>query len=240
VLALAPIDLAIQTREMVVFLGPSGCGKTTLLRIAGGLLHPSAGVVTVEGLELWRGAERDHAALRELGIVFQDSNLFPWATIEENIALPLRVRGAGREERRVRARDLCRLVGIDGFESRLPRQLSGGMRQRAAIARALAGRPRILLMDEPLASLDALTREQMSLEIQRIWMTSSCTAVMVTHSISEAVFLADRIVVLTPRPGRVDTITGVDFPRPRNLDLQATPEFQEIVRSLRHRLAVAA
>jgi len=236
----AGIDLAVQPGEMVVILGPSGCGKTTLLRIMGGLLRPSRGVVSVVGRALWNGSERHRAAIDELGIVFQEGHLFPWATVEDNIALPLRLRGVARRERREQARELCRLVGIQGFERRLPRHLSGGMRQRAAIARTLAGDPRILLMDEPLASLDALTREQMSLEIQRIWLASSCTAVMVTHSITEAVFLADRIVVLTPRPGRVDTITEVDFPRPRDFDVQATPEFQTTVQSLRERLVLTA
>jgi NitT/TauT family transport system ATP-binding protein len=234
--ALQPIDLAIRPREFVVLLGPSGCGKTTLLRMIGGLVRPSAGRLSIAGRDLWPDGRRDKGALAALGMVFQDANLFPWLTIEDNIALPLRLRGRAKAERRARAAALCRLVGIAGFERRRPRALSGGMRQRAAIARALSVDPRILLMDEPFGALDAMTRDQMNLELQQIHQASGCTTVLVTHSITEAVFLADRIVLLSPRPGRIDTVTDVPFARPRTIELQASPDFQAIVLALRQRL----
>jgi NitT/TauT family transport system ATP-binding protein len=236
VLALTGIELAIRPGEFVVLLGPSGCGKTTLLRMLGGLIPPSAGRLTIAGRDLWQGTTRDRAALGELGMVFQDANLFPWFTVEDNVALPLRLRGATRDGRRRRAGDLCRLVGITGFEKRWPRELSGGMRQRAAIARALSYDPHILLMDEPFGALDAMTRDQMNLELQRIWLASGCTIVLVTHSIVEAVFLADRVVLLSPRPGRIDQILPVPFARPRPIELQSDPAFQAIAAELRARL----
>jgi len=236
VVALAPTTLDVRTGELLVLLGPSGCGKTTLLRMIGGLVPPSAGVIEITGRPLWTGSGRNQDAVRELGIVFQEPNLFPWLTIEDNVALPLEIQGAGRADRLARARDLLRLVGIAGFEGHRPRELSGGMRQRAAIARALAGNPHILLMDEPFGALDALTREQMNLELQRIWMETRQTVVLVTHSIPEAVFLGDRIVLLSPRPGRIDRIVDVPFPRPRGIDLMASVDFQAIALDLRRHL----
>jgi NitT/TauT family transport system ATP-binding protein len=238
--ALLPLDLAVAPREFVVLLGPSGCGKTTLLRMIGGLVRPSAGDLAIGGQALWHDGARDNAALAELGMVFQDANLFPWLSVEDNIALPLRLRGMAKAERRARAGALARLVGIAGFERRRPRALSGGMRQRAAIARALSGAPKILLMDEPFGALDAMTRDQMNLELQHIHATTGCTTVLVTHSIPEAVFLADRIVLLSARPGRVVAVTPVPFARPRTIELQATPEFQAIVLELRQRLTSTA
>jgi NitT/TauT family transport system ATP-binding protein len=234
--ALQKTDLEIDRDEFVVLLGPSGCGKTTLLRILGGLLMPTTGEIRVGGKLLWRGEQRDPAVSREMGMVFQDANLFPWFSIEKNIALPLKLRKVDKATRLAKARELCRLVGIEGFEKRWPRELSGGMRQRAAIARALSYDPNILLMDEPFGALDAMTRDAMNLELQRIWMTRGCTVVLVTHSIPEAVFLADRVLLLTPRPGRIDRVVEVDFERPRSLDLAVTPAYQEIVKMLRHRL----
>jgi NitT/TauT family transport system ATP-binding protein len=234
--ALQPIDLAIRPREFVVLLGPSGCGKTTLLRMIGGLVRPSAGHLRIGGRDLWPGGVRDKTALAALGMVFQDANLFPWLTVADNVALPLRLAGVAKAERRARAAELCRRVGIAGFERRRPRALSGGMRQRAAIARALSVDPQILLMDEPFGALDAMTRDQMNLELQQIHQASGCTTVLVTHSIAEAVFLADRIVLLSPRPGRIDTVTPVPFGRPRTIELQASAEFQAIVLALRQRL----
>jgi NitT/TauT family transport system ATP-binding protein len=234
--ALAPTDLTVATGEFVVILGPSGCGKTTLLRIVGGLIQPSKGVVRVLGHDLWLNGARQSDAAEGMGIVFQDANLFPWLTVEGNITLPLELKSVPREERLRRARALIKLVGIDGFDRRWPRELSGGMRQRAAIARALSYDPAVLLMDEPFGALDAMTRDQMNIELQRIWMETRKTIVLVTHSISEAVFLADRVVLLSPRPGRIDTIVEVDFERPRSLDVQSSPEFQSIVTDLRHRL----
>lgn len=236
VVALESTDLSVGVGEFVVLLGPSGCGKTTMLRIIGGLLKPSAGQVHVGDRNLWNGDKRDDVAVQELGIVFQEASLFPWMSTEDNIGLPLRLRGVRKGERRREAHELCELVGISGFEKRLPRELSGGMRQRAAIARALSYEPEILLMDEPFGSLDAMTRDQMNLELQRIWMTLGCTIVFVTHSIPEAVFLADRILLLSPRPGRIDTELEVIFERPRNMGMLEEPEFQAIVTRLRARL----
>ena len=234
--ALAPTDLSVRQGEMLVLLGPSGCGKTTLLRMIGGLLAPTSGALEIEGKPLWSNGRRQGDALSDLGIVFQDANLFPWLTIEENIALPLELRGVSKNARQTTAQKLMNLVGIGGFETRWPKELSGGMRQRAAIARALSYNPNILLMDEPFGALDAMTRDTMNLELQRIWMQTKKTVILVTHSITEAVFLADRIVLLSPRPGRIDTIVDVPFARPRSLDVQSMPEFQEIARRLRHRL----
>ena len=236
VLALTGIDLAIGRGEFVVLLGPSGCGKTTMLRIMAGLVRPTAGRVEIGGRPLWTGDSRDDQAVKELGVVFQDANLFPWMSIEDNISLPLKLRGIDRARRRAKAADLARLVGIGGFEKRWPRELSGGMRQRTAIARALSLDPHILLMDEPFGALDAMTRDNMNLELQRIWMATGCTVVLVTHSINEAVFLADRILLLSPRPGRMDTMVEVPFARPRDLYVQGGSEFQALAGDLRKRL----
>jgi NitT/TauT family transport system ATP-binding protein len=236
VLALTGVNLDIAMGEFLVLLGPSGCGKTTLLRIIAGLQRPTSGEVAIGGVPLWNGEVRNDAVMQELGVVFQDANLFPWMTIEENIALPLKLRGVPKAERLKRARELCELVRIKGFETRWPRELSGGMRQRAAIARALSCRPQILLMDEPFGALDAMTRDTMNLELQRIWMESGCTIVLVTHSIREAVYLADRVLLLSPRPGRMDMMTPVPIPRPRDIYVQSTEEFGHIEVALRHRL----
>jgi NitT/TauT family transport system ATP-binding protein len=236
VLALTGVNLDIAKGEFLVLLGPSGCGKTTLMRIIAGLLKSTEGTVEIDGQPLWNGNRRNDKVMQELGVVFQDANMFPWMTIEDNIALPLNLRGIGKEERRRRAAELCELVGIKGFEKRWPRELSGGMRQRAAIARALSTRPQILLMDEPFGALDAMTREQMNLELQRIWMESGCTVILVTHSIREAVFLADRVLLLSPRPGKMDTIRDISIARPRSSYDQSTPEFQAHEVELRKRL----
>ena len=225
---------------MLVLLGPSGCGKTTLLRMIGGLIRPSEGRIEVAGLPLWTSNGRNQEAVRKLGIVFQEPNLFPWLTVEDNVALPLEIQGVNRNARIARARELLKLVGLAGFEHRRPRELSGGMRQRAAIARALAGDPQILLLDEPFGALDALTREQMNIELQRIWMETRQTVVLVTHSIDEAVFLADRIVLLSPRPGRIDRVIEINAPRPRVAEVEASAEFQSIVLGLRQRLGAIA
>jgi NitT/TauT family transport system ATP-binding protein len=238
--ALAPVDIVVQSGEMVVLLGPSGCGKTTLLRIIGGLTQPSRGTVEVAGRSLWRNGVRQTEAVAELGMVFQDANLFPWLSIEDNVTLPLALRKIPKAERQAKAQALLRLVGIDGFEKRWPRELSGGMRQRAAIARALSYDPNILLLDEPFGALDAMTRDAMNLELQRIWRETGKTIVLVTHSINEAVFLADRVILLSPRPGRIDTVIDVGFARPRSLEVQAAPEFQNIVVALRRRLTEMA
>lgn len=230
VVALAPVNLTIERGEFVVLLGPSGCGKTTLLRCIAGLIKPSAGSVRI--------ATTGDVKAR-IGVVFQDASLFPWMSIEDNIAISLQLRNVGKEERRKVARELCDLVGIGGFEKRWPRELSGGMRQRAAIARALAHNPDVLLMDEPFGALDAMTRDQLNLELQRIWLARGLTVVLVTHSITEAVFLADRVVLMTPRPGRIECIESIDFTRPRDLDVVSLPEFQDRAKRLRHMLSEA-
>lgn len=234
--ALSRTDLEVTAGNLVVVLGPSGCGKTTLLRMVAGLDLPSRGNIRVANRELWRNGRRQQEAAAGLGVVFQDANLFPWLTIERNITLPLELRGVGSAQRAERARQLFALVGIAGFEQRWPRELSGGMRQRAAIARALSYEPAILLMDEPFGALDAMTRDLMNLELQRIWLETRKTILMVTHSIGEAVFLGDRVVLMSPRPGRVDTVVDVTFPRPRALELQSNAAFQAIVTRLRRRL----
>ena len=235
-LALTGIDLGIRKQEFVTLVGQSGCGKTTMLRILAGLIKPTTGDVTIAGRSLWRGDRRDDDALRKLGLVFQDANLFPWYTVEDNIGLPLLLRKVGKKERRRRAHELGELVGLQGFERALPRELSGGMRQRVAIARALSYHPEILLLDEPFGALDAMTRDKMNMELQRIAGATNATVVLVTHSISEAVFLADRVVLLSARPGRIRSITHLDAGHPRQLEITAEPGFQEKVIDLRHQL----
>jgi NitT/TauT family transport system ATP-binding protein len=232
--AVSGVDLSIQRGEFVAVIGRSGCGKTTLLRMIGGLLAPSAGTIEVDGQNLWRGSKVDESAITKLGFVFQESNLFPWLSVLDNIALPLKLRGADKRDRRARATELAALVGLSGFEKSYPRELSGGMRQRASIARALSTEPELLLMDEPFGALDALTRERMNLELQRIVLATKSTVVFVTHDIPEAVFLADRVVHMTPRPGRVSQILPVVEPKPRTVDTTTTTEFNEIVRKLRN------
>jgi NitT/TauT family transport system ATP-binding protein len=235
-LALSDVSLSVGRKEFVVLIGQSGCGKTTLLRILAGLIQPTEGDVRVGGSSLWSGARRDDEALSKLGLVFQDANLFPWYSVEDNISLPLRLRGVGKAERMKRAHELCELVGLTGFEGAYPRELSGGMRQRVSIARALSYNPEILLMDEPFGALDALTRDKMNVELQRIADASDATVVFVTHSIMEAVFLADRVVLLSARPGRIRSVTDVGYERPRSVDVQSDTGFQELVKELRHQL----
>jgi NitT/TauT family transport system ATP-binding protein len=235
-LALDDITFSVARREFISVIGPSGCGKTTLLRILAGLIRPTEGTIKIDGHPLWHGARRDDQALRRLGLVFQDAHLFPWYTVEDNIGLPLRLRGASRSEWRAKAHELSELVQLKGFERAYPRELSGGMRQRVAIARALSYNPEILLMDEPFGALDAMTRDRMNLELQAITEATGATVVFVTHSITEAVFLADRVVLLSARPGRLQSVTPIEIDRPRDLDLQSDPAFQDTVRELRRQL----
>jgi NitT/TauT family transport system ATP-binding protein len=220
----------------VALVGPSGCGKTTLLRILSGLTSPTGGSVVADGRPVWNGDRPDRKALRRQAMVFQEAALLPWFTVEDNIALPLRLRGARRAVRRAEARRMCQLVGLEGFERHRPAALSIGMRHRASLARALVEEPRVLLLDEPFAALDAITRETMNLELQRIWMTRPCTAVLVTHSISEAVFLADRVVSVSARPARVVAVTDIPFARPRPMELQYEARFQDLARTIRGHL----
>jgi NitT/TauT family transport system ATP-binding protein len=232
-LALREINFDIYEQEFVSLIGRSGCGKTTALRIMAGLIPPTSGEVRIGGKSLWAGATVDSSVITQLGIVFQDANLFPWYNIVDNVSLPLRLRGVDKSKRHARARELMALVGLEGFEKSYPRELSGGMRQRVAIARALSYDPELLLMDEPFGALDALTRERMNLELQRIATAIKATVVFVTHDIAEAVFLGSRVVHLTPRPGRIQNITTVDIPRPRPIEAQSDPEFVKVVGDLR-------
>lgn len=225
VVAVDGVDLAIGRGEFLVLLGPSGCGKTTLLRMIGDLETPTSGAIAFEG------GDRS-----EVSIAFQDPRLFPWMSVRENIALPLRLRSVDAAARNRRADELCQLVGLTGFEDASPNALSGGMKQRASIARALSIEPSTLLLDEPFGALDAMTRDQMNLELQRIWMQTGATIVLVTHSINEAVFLGDRIVLLSPRPGRIHRVYDSEFERPRDIDVQSTAAFQDIVRDIRREL----
>jgi NitT/TauT family transport system ATP-binding protein len=229
--ALQSATLRVRQQEFVSLIGPSGCGKTTLLKLIGGLLRPTSGTVSING-QSPDGARRRH----QIGFAFQDPALLPWRSVLGNVMLLLEVtqpRGADGTER---ARALLELVGLAGFERYYPSQLSGGMRQRAAIARALAIDPAVLLMDEPLGALDAITRDRMGLELLRIWTTRPKTVVFVTHSIPEAVFLSDRVVVMSPRPGRIVDEIPIRLPRPREMDMRDSAEFGSYVKALRRRL----
>ncbi len=238
--ALAPTDLDIPEGELLVLLGPSGCGKTTLLRMIGGLIAPTSGELVIDGRDLWKGEKRQNDALSKLGMVFQEANLFPWLTIEDNIALPLEFKGVPKEERRRQARELVKLVGIEGFEKRWPSELSGGMRQRAAIARCLITAPRLLLLDEPFGAVDELTRRRLNIELPPLWSGAQTTTLLVTHSISEAVLLADRVLVMSPRPGAIVADLPVDLERPRTLEHLHSPRFTELVDEIGALLGVDA
>lgn len=231
-LVLRDIDLEVAAGEFLVLLGPSGSGKTTLMRIIGGLVEASQGSVVLDGV----ARKPNSGAAPGLGFVFQDPNLMPWRTVQGNIALPLQLSKTPKAEKARIVGDLLDLIGLQDFADAYPRQLSGGMRQRVAIARALACDPSFLLMDEPFGALDAMTRDTMGLELQRLWMERRKTVVFVTHSIPEAVFLADRIAVLTAHPGTIESIITVPFPRPRSLDVLDNPEFTSLVQGLRKKL----
>jgi NitT/TauT family transport system ATP-binding protein len=220
--ALENISFDVHPREFVCVLGPSGSGKTTLLRILAGLIAPTSGSFMF-----------GHGEQPSTGMVFQQANLMPWRTVMENIKLPLEVRQMDEASARLQAQEMIELVGLQGFEDSLPRDLSGGMAQRVAIARALIHDPDLLLLDEPFGSLDALTRERMWNELSRIWQMRQKTVLMVTHSINESLFLADRVLVLTQRPGKVKLDLKVDLPRPRQDDIRYTPHFGRLAKKLR-------
>lgn len=224
--ALDRVSFDVYPQEFVCFLGPSGGGKSTLLRILAGLLPASEGEVYYKGRLV-------NAPQSDIGFVFQNANLMPWRTVLENIMLPLELGGKKDVEARLAAQEMVELVGLHGFEDVLPRDLSGGMAQRVAIARALVHDPQVLLLDEPFGALDALTRERMGIELMRIWLARKKTVVMVTHSISEALFLADRVLVLSARPGQLRLDMRVELPRPRDEAVRYTPEFGELSRKIK-------
>jgi NitT/TauT family transport system ATP-binding protein len=226
VIALSNIEFSINEGELVVIVGPSGCGKSTLLRILAGLMPQTEGDAFLHGTPI-AGPRRD------IGVVFQAPVLFPWRSVLGNSLLPVDVQRLGRDKLRPRAMDLLKLVGLEGFEHRFPWELSGGMQQRVALVRALIHDPALLLMDEPFGALDAMTRESMNMELQRIWMERRKTVLFITHSIGEAVYLADRVLVMSPRPGRIMDDLRIDLPRPRGLDVMNTPEFGAYVKRIR-------
>ena len=224
--ALNEVTFSIAPQAFVCLLGPSGSGKSTLLRIMAGLLPATHGTVCYKGQPVTGPS-------RGLGVVFQKANLMPWRTVIENILLPLELTGLPPSSARAQAQAMIELVGLEGFENSLPRDLSGGMAQRVTIARALIHDPDVLLMDEPFGALDAMTRERMGLELLRIWQARKKTVFMVTHSISEALFLSDRVLVMSPRPGQLRLDLPVRFDRPRQEDIRYTPEFGALVHQVR-------
>jgi NitT/TauT family transport system ATP-binding protein len=233
--ALRDVDLEIQAGEFISLIGPSGCGKSTLLRILGDLIEPTRGAVAING-KTARQARRD----RDYGIVFQDPVLYDWRTVAKNIALPLEMAGWSRQKRAERVQEMLALVELSSFERHHPWQLSGGMQQRVSIARALSFDPALLLMDEPFGALDEMTRERLNMELLRIWERSNCTIVFVTHSIAEAVFLSTRVVVMSPRPGRISDVVAIDLPQPRTAATREEPRFFELVTQVREALHLGA
>ena len=229
--ALQQIDLEVRSGEFVSLIGPSGCGKSTLLRLLGDLLQPTSGTIRVNGK-----SPRQARLSREYGIVFQQPVLYEWRTVMQNVQLPLEVMRVRAQERRERATALLNLVGLTDFAERYPWELSGGMQQRVSIARALSFKPSVLLMDEPFGALDEMTRERLNRELLNIWSETRTTIVFVTHSVAEAVFLSDRIVVMSPRPGRIEAVIDVDLRRPREAGAREAPRFFELVAEVRRHL----
>lgn len=226
--ALSDIDLKIDEGDFVSFIGPSGCGKTTLLRVIADLEQPTAGSITVNGV-----SPQEARLNRAYGYVFQAAALYPWRTIAKNVALPLEIMGLSRAEQKERIARNMELVNLTGFEKKYPWQLSGGMQQRASIARALAVEPDLLLMDEPFGALDEIVRDHLNEQLLQLWAKTNKTVVFVTHSIPEAVFLSSKIVVLCPRPGRIYDVIESNLPRERNLDIRESPEFLKIAHRVR-------
>jgi NitT/TauT family transport system ATP-binding protein len=231
VIALQDIDLELQPGEFVSLIGPSGCGKSTLLRVIGDLIPPTSGSVTVNA----KPAKQARAD-RDYGIVFQDSVLFEWRTVSKNIQLPLELLGWDRAKRKARVQEMMELVELQNFGDHYPWQLSGGMQQRASIARAFAFEPKLLLMDEPFGALDEMTRERLNLELLSIWQQLQSTVVFVTHSIAEAVFLSTRVIVMSPRPGRIAGSIEIDLPPARTAETREEPRFFELVTQVRELL----
>jgi NitT/TauT family transport system ATP-binding protein len=229
--ALSHIDLTIEEGDFVSFIGPSGCGKTTLLRVIADLERPTGGTITVNGL-----TPEDARLSRSYGYVFQAAALYPWRTIDRNIALPLEIMGLSKDEQQKRIAKNLDLVNLTGFEKKFPWQLSGGMQQRASIARALAVEPDLLLMDEPFGALDEIVRDHLNEQLLKLWAKTNKTVVFVTHSIPEAVFLSTKIVVMSPRPGRVHDVIDCGLPRDRTLDVRETAQFLEIAHRVREGL----
>ena len=229
--ALSSIDLTVKRGEFLSLIGPSGCGKTTLLRLIADLEQPSAGSILVNGLTPEEARRR-----RAYGYVFQSAALYPWRSIAKNVALPLEVMGVARRERAERVKKNLDLVNLTGFERKFPWQLSGGMQQRASIARALSFDPALLLMDEPFGALDEIVRDHLNEQLLDLWAKTQKTVIFVTHSIPEAVFLSTRIVVMSPRPGRIHDVIKSDLPGERRLDIRETPEFLKIAHRVRQGL----
>lgn len=227
--ALDKISLSAADREFVALVGPSGCGKSTLLKLVAGLIPPTTGVIRVNGRQIT-------GPTPSIGIVFQSPLLMAWRTVLQNILLQIEIRGLRVAHYRAAALDLIRLVGLEGFENAHPHQLSGGMQQRVGLCRALIHDPDLLIMDEPFGALDAMTRELMNAELQRIWIERQKTVLFITHSISEAVYLADRVLVMSPRPGRLVGEIVVDLPRPRTVVTTELPEFARLTREVRRHL----
>lgn len=228
VVALKDVSLDIKEGEFISLLGPSGCGKTTLLRIIADLLQPTAGNVSIRGQ-----SPRDIRLQKKYGIVFQNPVLYDWRTVRRNICMPMEIMGIPKKERTSRINNMLELVGLQDFGYKFPFELSGGMQQRVGIARALALNPEILLMDEPFSALDEFTREKLNEDLLGIWNKTKKTIVFVTHNIPESVFLSDRVVVLSPHPGRLSAIVDIDLPRPRRNEIRETPEFYEYVAKIR-------
>jgi NitT/TauT family transport system ATP-binding protein len=229
VLALDRISLSVRPGEFVSLIGPSGCGKTTMLKIVDGLIPYEGGRVLVDGAPVVGPG-------RERAVVFQSFALLPWRTVEENIVFGLELRGVVGDEAKAIVRRYVQMVGLQGFEQRRPSQLSGGMQQRVGLARALAVDPRILLMDEPFGSLDAQTRNLLQADLERIWEADQKTVIFVTHAMDEAVFLSDRVVILSPRPGRISEIVEIDLPRPRGDAIRTHPRFVQLTDHIWHAL----
>ncbi|MFG1185029.1 ABC transporter ATP-binding protein [Xanthobacter aminoxidans] len=224
--SLKPIDLNISKGEFVAIVGPSGCGKSTLLKLVAGLLPATSGTITIGGVKVTQPPDG-------VGMVFQSPVLLPWRTVRDNVLLQVEMRGRPVAAYREAAARLLHTAGLDGFEERFPWELSGGMQQRAAICRALVHDPEVLLMDEPFGALDAMTREKMNAELQRIWYETRKTVLLITHSIPEAVFLADRVVVMSSRPGSIEAIYDIDLPRPRDLSVMGEGRFVRYTQEIR-------